>query len=474
MNGTVALVALAALNALNAPPGGAALPPGAPEILSAALEGRSYGVVAELTDTVGGRLAGSPGAAAAVQWAAGWLRAAGFEVRLEPVNVRAWVRGEERAEVLASDRWRAHALAVTALGHSPPTPPGGVRAEVVEVGSLEELRSLGDRVRGKAVLFQHDMKDASDYGRFARLRMAGPAEAARLGASVALVRSLSTASLRLPHTGMTVFPDGGPAVPAAAVAAEDAELLHRLLARGPVHVKLVLGCGPADPPEVASANVVAEWRGRERPDEVVLVGAHLDSWDLGTGATDDGAGVAMVLDAARVLRARGQAPRRTLRVVLFMDEESGGVGGHSYHAAHRAEAARHVAALEADSGAGRPTGVRVSAGPGAVETLGAWAAPLAAVYAESATAGGGGADTAPWAAEGVPIVSIAQDTSRYFDWHHSAADTLDKVNRGELAQATAALAWMTWVLADAPETLPSGGAAADKAQAPGGARRSPP
>ncbi|HVP65942.1 MAG TPA: M20/M25/M40 family metallo-hydrolase [Anaeromyxobacteraceae bacterium] len=451
MNGLVARLTLVAVAALA---GDGDLPPGAGSIVAQALEGRSFDVLAELTDKVGSRLAGSPGAAAAVRWSSDWLRAAALEVRLEPVKVKAWVRGEERAEILASDLWRAQPLAVAALGSSPPTPPGGVTASVIEVSSLEELRSLGDKVRGRVVLFQHQMKDAAGYGRNVKLRSRGPAEAARAGAAAALVRSLATASLRTPHTGITDFAEGGAAIPAAAVSVEDAELIHRLLALGPVRVKLVLGCGPANPPEVASANVVAEWRGREIPDEVVLIGAHLDSWDLGTGAQDDGAGVAMVMEAMRILRSRGVAPRRTLRAVLFMDEETGAIGGRAYHDAHRADPARLVAALEADSGGGRPTGVKVSAGPGATEIVKGWAQPLASVGVDSVVAGGGGADVDPWVADGVPLLMIAQDVSHYFDWHHSAADTLDKVERSDLARATAAVAWMAWAAADARETLP--------------------
>jgi len=446
---------LVAALALASPPGGRpAAAADAVPILAAARKGRAYDLLASLADTVGPRLAGSPGAEAAVRWAAEWFRQNGFEVRLEPVRVRRWVRGEERAEVLSAGAGPGQALAVTALGNSPPTPPGGAAGEVVEVGSLEELRALGDGVRGRVVLFQHDMKQAADYGRFAPLRMRGPAEAARLGAAAALVRSLATASLRTPHTGATLFPAGGPRVPAAAVSVEDAELLHRLLQRGPVKVRLVLGCGAGEPAEVESANVVAELRGRERPEEVVVVGAHIDSWDLGAGAVDDGAGVAMVMEALRIAKAQPSPPRRTLRAVLFMNEENGLDGGVGYYRAHRAEGDRHVAAVEADGGAGRPTGVRVTAGQGGIELVQAWARPLAALGADRVSPDGGGADISPLAYARVPRLSIEQDASRYFDWHHSAADTLDKVDPRELSEATAALAWIAWSLADAAETLP--------------------
>ncbi len=218
-------------------------------------------------------------------------------------------------------------------------------------------------------------------------------------------------------------------------------------------VKLVLGCGPGEPPEVDSANVVAEIRGRERPEEVVLLGAHLDSWDLGTGAVDDGAGVAMVLDAMRLAAAMPQRPRRTLRAVLYMNEENGLDGGVAYAERHRDELARHVAAVEADSGAGRPTGIRVAAGPGGLEAVRALVRPLSALGADGVREGSGGADVAPLLYQRVPVLSVAQDTSRYFEWHHSAADTLDKVDPRELAEATAALAWLGWALADGQAAL---------------------
>jgi Zn-dependent M28 family amino/carboxypeptidase len=270
----------------------------------------------------------------------------------------------------------------------------------------------------------------------------------------ALVRSLSTSSLRSPHTGATGFRPGAPAVPAAAVAPGGAELIHRRLARGPVRVHLELDCGMADPPLADSANVVAELRGSERPDEIVLVGAHLDSWDLATGAVDDGAGVAMVLETMHLLAHRAQPPRRTVRAVLFMNEENGLAGGAGYAARHGAELARHVAALEADAGAGRPRGFRGDVGDGGEILLRALAAPLAALDAAEVTRGPGGTDLEPLRHAGVPTLEILQDVTHYFDWHHSAADTLDKVAPHELSAAAAALAWMTLALADAPGALP--------------------
>ncbi len=450
----LALAALAALS-LSARPSPAKPPPDAAARLigTALTDGMAWARLSELTDGIGPRLTGSPGAAAAVDWALRRLREDGLSAWTEPVKVPHGVRGEERAEAVL-ESGRRQPLAVTALGGSPGTPPGGIEAEVVEARSLEDLRALGDRARGRIVLFQHDMPAHGGYGDSVRLRSRGPAEAARAGAVGALVRSLATASLRDPHTGQTTFPAGAPAVPAAGISVEDAELLHRLVAKGPVRVKLVLGCGPGQPPEVDSANVVAEIRGREKPEEVVVLAAHLDSWDLATGAVDDGAGVAMVMEAMRAVARLGVAPRRTLRAVLYMNEEDGLSGGIAYADRHASELPRHVAALEADSGAARPLGFKVDAGGGAEAAVGRLAAPLAGIGATAVREGDGGADISPLRYAQVPALGLWQDTAHYFDWHHSGADTLDKVSPQELAASAAAVAAMGWTLAEAAETLP--------------------
>ncbi|MCP3102498.1 M20/M25/M40 family metallo-hydrolase [Myxococcus sp. K15C18031901] len=415
-------------------------------------EGHAYARLAELTDGIGPRLSGSEGAAAAVQWALRSFQADGVKAWTESVKVPHWVRGEERGEVLASDTTRGHPLFLLALGGSPPTAPEGLTAEVVEVSSLEALTALGDAVKGKIVFFNHTMAVAADYGRFAGIRGRGPAQAAKQGAVGALVRSLATASLRTPHTGSTRFEEGGPTVPAASVTTEDAELLHRLVAAGPVRVKMVLGC--SELPDADSHNVVAEIRGREKPDEVVLIGAHLDSWDVGTGAHDDGAGVVMVMEAARLLKKLPQAPRRTVRVVLYMNEENGLAGGRAYAQAHAAELPRHVAAMEMDSGGGRPVGVSVRAGTGAQDALRPWLPPLVALGAANfSTREAGGADISPLLPARVPFFGVEVDASRYFDVHHTHADTLDKVDPQDLARSTAAVAWVTYALAEMPQTL---------------------
>jgi Zn-dependent M28 family amino/carboxypeptidase len=416
-------------------------------------EGHAWLRLAELTDGIGPRLSGTEGAEAAVQWALRSFKADGVKAWLEPVKVPRWVRGEERAELLASERFRGRPLMVMALGGSAPTAPEGVTGEVVEVFSLEELAALGERVKGRIVLFNHTMAKPEDYGRFASLRSRGPSAAAKAGAVAALVRSLATASLSTPHTGATRFDEGVSAIPAASVTVEDAELLHRLLAGGsPVRVRLVLGC--KELPEVESSNVVAEIRGREKPEEIVLISAHLDSWDVGTGAHDDGVGVVMVMEAARLLARQKPAPRRTVRVVLFMNEENGLRGARAYAETHAGELARHVAALEMDAGGGRPLGVAFRAGEGASALVQPWLSPLVGLGAGTVLASeAGGADLTPMMPAGVPFFGIKQDTSRYFDVHHTHADTLDKVEPEALAKTTAALAWLTYVMAEMPGTL---------------------
>lgn len=416
-------------------------------------EGQAWRRLAELTDGIGPRLSGSEGGEAAVQWALRSFKADGVKAWLEPVKVPRWVRGEERAELLGSERFRGRPLTVMALGGSAPTPAEGVTGEVVQVSSLEELARLGDKVKGRIVLFNHTMEKPEDYGRFAPLRSRGPSAAAKAGAVAALVRSLATASLSTPHTGATRFDVGVTPIPAASVTVEDAQLLHRLLeGGGPVRVRLVLGC--KELPEVDSSNVLAEIRGREKPEELVLISAHLDSWDVGTGAHDDGAGVVMVMEAARLLAKQKPAPRRTVRIVLFQNEENGLRGARAYAEAHAAELPRHVAALEMDAGGGKPVGVAFRAGEGAADLVKPWLGPLVGLSAATVVPQeAGGADLTPMLPARVPFFGIRQDGSRYFDYHHTHADTLDKVDPEALAKTTAALTWLTYVMAEMPGTL---------------------
>jgi hypothetical protein len=418
-----------------------------------AVEGQAYAILQHLTDRIGPRLTGSANAEAAVAWTAERLRAYGLQVRTEPVLVPHWVRGEEQAEIVSPSSQR---VLVTALGGSDPTPEGGITAEVVESVGLEGLAALGAAgVQGKIVLFNAPMavRGMEGYGPAVVQRTRGAVEAARLGAVASIVRSVGTLSARLVHTGAMVYDDHVPRIPGAAMAAEDADLIHRLLASGQtVRLRLRLGCRSL--PDAASANVVADLQGRERAGEIVVISGHLDSWDLGTGAVDDGAGVAMVMETLRLLKALGLTPRRTIRGVLYMNEENGLRGAKAYAEAHAAELARHVAALESDSGAARPTGWSATVGAGGLEVLKDMARLAAPVGAEAVVAGGGGADIEPMRGAGVPLVGLRLDGTRYFDWHHSPADTLDKVDARELAAGASALAVAAYVLADMPEPLP--------------------
>ena len=296
------------------------------------------------------------------------------------------------------------------------------------------------------------MSAPADYGKFVEMRSHGPSASGRAGAVAVLLRSLATASFRSPHTGLTIYDADAPRVPAAAVSTEDADLLHRLLQRGPVRVRIALGCRML--PDADSANVIGEVRGREKPDEVVLIGAHLDSWDLAQGANDDGAGVAMVMEAGRLIASLQQRPRRTLRVVLFMNEENGLAGGKGYAAAHQAELGRHVAALEADSGADRPLSVRLRTGEGGNAMLAPWLLPLESLDIHLEEGDAGGADLTPMDGALVPLVSVHPDVTHYFDIHHSAADTLDKIDPENLAKNAAAIAVVAYALAEMPATLP--------------------
>ncbi len=420
-----------------------------------AVSGGAYAKLAWLTDRIGQRLSGSPGAAAAVAWALEEMRRDGLEnVRAEKVMVPHWVRGTESAFLVSPVSQR---LAVTALGMSDPTPSGGITAPVVEVASFDELHALGDRVHGKIVLYNKPIgarADGSGYGSAAGLRYRGAAEAAKQGAVATLIRSLGTLSARLVHTGAQGYLEGTPRIPAAAISAEDADLIHRLLSSGEtVSVDLTLGCRTL--PDAESANAVGELRGRSLPGEVVVIGGHMDSWDLGTGAIDDGAGVAVSMEALRILKKLDLRPRRTLRAVLFMNEENGGRGGQGYVEAHASELEKHVAAIESDSGAGHPLGFSVNAGPGGDATVRELAARLRGLGSTDIEAGGaGGSDIAPMLASGIPLLGLRQDMTEYFNWHHSAADTLDKVNPRDLADNAAAMAFMAYALAELKEPLP--------------------
>jgi len=427
-------------------------------ILGAALrDDRAHRRLAWLTDRIGPRLSGSENLTRAIVWAEEQMRGDGLErVRTEPVAVPHWERGREIGEIVSPTR---HPLALLTLGGSVATAENGVQASVVVADDLEHLARLGESVRGKIVLFDKEIlrnggPDGSrGYGSAAALRTRGASEAARLGAVASLVRSLGTADYRLPHTGAMRYEDGVPRIPSAAIAAEDAELIRRLTTAGQ-DVQVSLTLTPTTHPDAESANVVGELRGRERPEEIVVLACHLDSWDVGTGAIDDGVGCVAVMEALRILRELELRPRRTIRAVLFTNEENGLAGAEDYARRHADELASHVAAIEMDSGAGAPLGFGITAGEGAEVALREMAAPLRALGAGEIRKGGGGADISTLAPAGVPQIGLWQDTTTYFDYHHTHADTLDKVDAGALARSVAALALIGYRLAEAETTLP--------------------
>lgn len=416
----------------------------------------AYRKLAWLTDRIGPRLSGSENLEKAVRWCADEMRRDGLDnVRAEKVMVPHWVRGDASGRIVSP---APHPMAILTLGMSDGTPPQGIAAEVVEASSLDDVKALGEKAKGKIVLFNKRIfangGDDRGYGSAVDLRYSGAAAAARVGAVGMLIRSLATADLRIPHTGAMAYEDGVPHIPAAAISPEDADLIHRFLAAGDaVTVAFSLSCKSL--PDAESANVVGDITGSELPGEIVVIGGHLDSWDVGTGAQDDGAGCAISLEAIRLIRSLGLKPKRTIRAVMFTNEENGLRGGKAYAADHAAELGRHVAAIESDSGGARPLGFGVSAGPGAAEIVRALAKPLASFAADDVTAGGGGADITPMAERaGVPQLSLRQDSTHYFDVHHTMADTLDKVDSHDLAMNATAMAAMAWQLANLDPPLP--------------------
>ena len=403
--------------------------------------------LATLTDRFGARQSGSAALEQAIAWAADEMRRDGLEqVHTEPVMVPRWVRGQESAELVAPSRLP---IVMLGLGNSVGTPAEGIEADVLVVRSWTELEAAGPRVRGHIVLFNVPF---TDYGAGRPYRSDGPSRAARLGAVATLVRSVGPDGLRLPHTGAMQYADDAPRIPAAAIASEDADRLQRLSDRGErIVVRLRMDAHAA--PAVPSFNVVGEIVGRESPEQVVVVGGHLDSWDVGAGASDDGGGVVAAWEALRLMRALGLRPRRTVRVVLFTDEENGGSGGLAYRDAHRAELAQHVMMLEADEGLFAPVRFGVSADAAATAQLRAVTALLAGIDASTVTDGAGGADVEPSVAVAhMPNVSY-DGSGAYFLLHHTPADTVDKIAPADVSRASAALAVIAYVVADLPTRL---------------------
>jgi carboxypeptidase Q len=405
--------------------------------------------LAELTDTYGHRLSGSASLDRAVTWAVDTMMSDGLEhVRAEPVMVPRWVRGVERLDVVEPPQG---ALSMLGLGGSIGTPPEGVEGEVIVVNSFADLRARSADVVGRIVLFNAPFTTYRDSVTY---RTDGAHVASQFGAVAALVRSVGPTGLRTPHTGSLQYEPDAPPIPAAAVAAEDADRIARLQARG-VSVRVRLTMDARTETDVASANVVGEILGRERPDEVVLLGGHLDSWDVGTGASDDAVGSIVTWEAARLMISLGIRPRRTVRIVLWTNEENGLRGATAYAARYAAQADDHVLAIESDSGVFAPSRIGFSGGDAArslVRDIGTLLTPLGL---ERIGGGGGGADIAPIAQVGrVPMLAYLGNPDRYFAIHHTSADTVDRIAPEEVSKAAAALAIIAYVAAEMPDRLP--------------------
>ncbi|MBI2829441.1 MAG: M20/M25/M40 family metallo-hydrolase [Acidobacteria bacterium] len=405
--------------------------------------------LAEFTDTYGHRLSGSENLDRAIAWVVDTMKRDGLEnVRTEPVMVPRWVRGRESAEIIAPPR---HSLAILGLGGSIGTLAGGIEAEVIVVSGFEDLRARAADVKGRIVLFNAPFTTYADTVGY---RTGGPWAASRLGAVAALVRGVGPTGLRTPHTGSLQYGQGAAPIPAASVAAEDADRIARLRARGvPVLVRLTMDARSEE--DVESANVVGEIRGRERPHEIVLLGGHLDSWDVGTGASDDAVGCIVTWEAARLMMKLGLRPRRTVRIVLWTNEENGLRGATAYAARHAAHAADHVFALESDSGIFEPVSLGFSGSAAARTLIREIGTLLAPVGLTEIVGGGGGADIGPIAHAGnAPMMAYLGNPARYFAIHHTPADTIEHITPKEVSKAAAAIAVMAYVVAEMPERLP--------------------
>ncbi len=423
----------------------------------------AYRQLTHLTENIGPRPTGSAGAKAAVEYVAAQMRNLGLDVRLEEIKARHWVRGAETAELIDYPGHTAgtqQKIVLTALGGSTSTGADGIAADLIVVNNYAELNALGrDQIAGKVVLFneEFDQKKAdaglavAAYRETVNYRETGPKAAADLGAVAALIRSIGTGAYRLPHTG-----DSDPAgIPAAAVTAEDASLMAHLAAQGPVRMHLTLT--PQKLPDETSYNVIGDLKGSEHPDQIVIVSGHLDSWDLGTGALDDGAGVVIAMETAQLLQQLHLHPKRTLRVIAWMDEECDGAGSVQYRKENRNEFSNHVAAIESDVGAAHPLGFLTKMSKAAAESLKPVQTVLASIGAtvmQDDPHPAGITDISPMSQDGVPLLGLMEDARTYYDYHHSAADTLDKVVPSELRENAAAMAVMAYALANMRNPLP--------------------
>jgi carboxypeptidase Q len=404
--------------------------------------------LAYLCDTFGPRFSGSTNLEAAIDWTLAELKQDGFSnVRGEEVVVPVWVRGRESLEMVQP---RPHSLAMLGLGGSVATPAEGITAEVLVVRDFGELRRRAADAKWRIVVFNTPF---TEYHETVQVRIKGASEAARAGAVASLIRSIGPFSMQTPHTGNMSYADDAPKIPHAAITSESADMLERMQERG-ARLVLRLRMEAKSLPDGRSRNVVADLPGKEKPEEIVIVSGHIDSWDIGTGAMDDGGGCLAAWEAMRLMKKLNLKPRRTVRLVLWTNEENGVNGAKTYRQAHAAEMANHVLAIESDSGVFRPTGFGFAGSERAMPWLKEIGSLLAPIGATQLAWGCRGTDVLQLLPDGVPVMHLEVDRERYFWFHHTVADTIDKLDLKEFQQCTAALAVMAYVVADMPEKLP--------------------
>ncbi|HWD17973.1 MAG TPA: M28 family metallopeptidase [Verrucomicrobiae bacterium] len=408
----------------------------------------AYMRLARLCDTFGPRFSGSPNLTAAQDWILAEMKRDGLEnVHGEDVSVPHWVRGVESAEMLQP---RPRALPMLGLGGSVATPPGGLSAEVLVVTNFADLRARPQDARGKIVLFNQPF---TTYAETVLIRYHGATEAAQAGAVASLIRSVTPFSIQSPHTGMMEYSNDIPKIPHAAITVEDAEMMQRMQERGE-KIVVHLTMNATNLPDAPSRNLIAEITGREHPEDVVIVSGHLDSWDVGQGAMDDGGGAVAAWETARLMHELGLRARRTIRVVLWTNEENGGAGARSYEHRHKDQLGHHVLAIESDSGPFRPTGFSLVGSESALAVIKQFAQALKPIGADHITTGQAEADVGELGPDGVPTLALEVDGAKYFWYHHTQADTMDKLNPRELSQCAAAMAAMAYQAADADSPLP--------------------
>ena len=418
----------------------------AAELIKTALAGtQGYDITESLTTEVGQRMAGTEAEARARDWAVAKFNSIGLEnVRVEPFTIPGWERGEETASITSPF---PQDLEITALGYSVATPANGIEAEVVYFSELDALQATTEDLTGKIAFIDGRMKKAPDgagYGPAGMKRRIGASEAAKHGAIAVLIRSVGTDSHRFPHTGGMRYAPNVPKIPIAAMSGPDADQMERIFKRGEtVRVKMTLS--PIDTGDRPSGNVIGEIVGAEEPEKIIVISGHLDSWDLGTGAIDDGAGIGISAGAAKVIIDSGLKPKRTIRVIAYGAEEIGLLGGFAYRDKYKAELDDHVMATESDFGAVAPYEVHYNWTEGR-EDMQALADLLEIPLVKKDTSGG--PDIGPIKAEGVPAMRLQQDGTDYFDLHHTPDDTFDKIDPDEMAKNTAAFAAMAWITAN--------------------------